>query len=56
MPDLEKWKKFLHIEECRCPFEWKSGGILYGVSMGKEWHRMDTAPDCPVHKEIDERA
>jgi hypothetical protein len=49
--DLVKWLSFLHIETCTCPYQYKNLGILHGTSMGKGWVRMDTADDCPVHKE-----
>lgn len=37
------------IEGCTCPVGWRSLGILYGVSFGKGWVRLDDAPDCPHH-------
>jgi hypothetical protein len=35
---------------CTCPHGIGSGGRLYGINMGPEWHRLETAPDCPVHQ------
>lgn len=36
--------------ECTCPWGIGSAVTLYGISMGKEWVRMDTNPTCPDHK------
>jgi hypothetical protein len=47
--DLASWLAFLGGQDCTCPYEWKGLGNLYGVSMGKGWVRMTTAPDCPEH-------
>lgn len=38
------------LSACTCPYEWKSYGRLYGISMGKGWVRMDTHPACPAHR------
>jgi hypothetical protein len=35
---------------CPCPYEWKSYGTLYNVSMGKGWNRMADSPDCEEHR------
>ncbi len=46
---LARWMRFLQTEDCPCPYAWKGIGILYGVSMGKGWIRMDTDPACRHH-------
>lgn len=34
---------------CTCPLDYRGLGILYGISLGQGWVRLDDAPDCPVH-------
>ncbi len=46
---LTRWMWFLRTEDCPCPYQWKGIGVLYGVSMGKGWVRMDTDPACRHH-------
>jgi hypothetical protein len=46
---LAKWLTFLGTTDCPCPYEWRSIGILYGVSFGKGWIRMGTDPKCRHH-------
>ncbi len=46
---LARWMRFLATEDCPCPYQWKGIGVLYGVSMGKGWIRMDTVPECRHH-------
>lgn len=46
---LERHLTGLHAENCTCPHEWRALGILYGVSFGHGWVRLDDAEDCPVH-------
>lgn len=46
---LARWLAFLGTSDCPCPSAWKSLGILYGVSMGKGWVRMETDPACRHH-------
>jgi hypothetical protein len=48
---LEERITQLGIEGCVCRWEWRSLGILYGVSFGKGWVRMNTASGCPWHDE-----
>ncbi len=48
-PSLRNWLTWVDILDCPCGFEWTSAGILYGVSMGKGWHRATTEPGCPRH-------
>jgi hypothetical protein len=47
----QRWLAFLGTPDCPCPTEWKSLGVLYGVSFGKGWVRMSTDPRCPHHAE-----
>ena len=42
-------KQRLGLEDCTCPWGYTSSGRLYGVNMGKAWHRMRDAADCPAH-------
>jgi len=35
--------------DCPCEYEWKSLGVLYGISMGKGWVRISTDPTCLHH-------
>jgi hypothetical protein len=51
MDTLEERMTQLGVEGCVCRWEWRSLGILYGVSFGKGWVRMNTAPGCPWHDE-----
>lgn len=37
--------------DCGCRYEWKSLGILYGISMGTGWVRVTTEPTCTEHGE-----
>ncbi len=46
---LDRKKAWLHIEDCLCPWGWTSGGRLYGVSMGNDWHRLRTERGCRHH-------
>lgn len=46
---LEHHLADVRAEGCTCPHAWKALGILYGISMGKGWVRLDDARDCPVH-------
>lgn len=48
---LERWNRFLGEEDCPCPMAYKSLGVLYGVSMGDGWVRMDTDPQCRHHSD-----
>lgn len=36
-------------ELCTCRHEIKGLGILYGISLGRGWVRLDDDPDCPRH-------
>lgn len=54
-PPLQKWLDWLGTPDCTCPSEWRGLGLLYGISMGKGWVRMDTAPDCRHHGREDRR-
>lgn len=53
-PGLEKHLRWLvsigatRALDCTCPHAYKNG-TLHGVSMGMEWVRLTTAPDCPDH-------
>jgi hypothetical protein len=47
--DLAGWLAWLDTEDCTCPYEWRSLGKLYGVSMGKGWVRMSTDAACRHH-------
>lgn len=46
---LEDHLKWLNTEDCKCEYQWKSLGRLYGVSFGKGWVRMTTNQDCQYH-------
>jgi hypothetical protein len=47
---LQEWLAWLHPGvKCKCTYDYKSLGLLHGVSMGKGWLRMSTHPQCPVH-------
>jgi hypothetical protein len=49
-PDgLRTWLAWLRTPDCPCPYEWRSIGILYGVSFGKGWVRIGAARSCPHH-------
>ena len=37
------------IPDCTCRHEYKGLGVLYRVSMGKGWVRMNDDPNCPHH-------
>lgn len=39
---------------CGCPYEWKSLGKLYGISMGEGWVRLGDAPGCAEHRGTDD--
>ena len=34
---------------CTCRHEVRGLGILYGISFGQGWVRLDDDPDCPHH-------
>lgn len=36
-------------ERCTCPHEIQGLGLLYGISLGRGWVRLDDDPDCPHH-------
>jgi hypothetical protein len=36
-------------DQCTCRHAWKGLGILYGISLGNGWVRMDDNLDCPHH-------
>ena len=46
---LERHLADVRLEGCTCPHAWKALGILYGISMGNGWVRLDNAEGCPVH-------
>lgn len=46
---LERHLASLGAGNCTCPHEWRALGILYGISFGHGWVRLDDAPACPVH-------
>ncbi len=46
---LAKFLAWLGTPDCRCDSEWRSLGVLHGVSMGRGWVRMTTDPQCPHH-------
>lgn len=46
---LQKHLAWLETPDCRCSYGWRGLGILYGVSFGKGWVRLDTHPECPHH-------
>jgi hypothetical protein len=46
---LERHLAEVRTGGCTCPHSWKALGILYGISFGKGWVRLDDAEDCPVH-------
>lgn len=43
------WLRWVYLETCVCRYEWKAIGILYDVSMGHGWVRMNADPRCPHH-------
>jgi len=46
---LARWLRWLGIDDCPCPTSYRSLGVLYGVSMGYGWVRMNTDPSCRHH-------
>jgi hypothetical protein len=36
-------------DRCTCPHKILPLGILYGISFGKGWVRLDDAKGCPHH-------
>lgn len=46
---LHEWHAQLGMPNCACPWEYKSLGRLYGISMGKGWVRLVDDPKCPRH-------
>lgn len=36
-------------DRCTCRHEIKSLGVLYGISFGRGWVRLDDDPGCPHH-------
>jgi hypothetical protein len=36
-------------DRCTCRHEVRALGVLYGVSFGRGWVRLDDSPDCPHH-------
>lgn len=46
---LLHWLRSLNLEDCTCPYAYKSLGRLYGISMGKGWVRLSDSKDCLHH-------
>lgn len=46
---LTRWLTWLNIADCPCPYDWRSLGTLYRVSMGNGWVRLSADPACPHH-------
>jgi len=46
---LDRHLAEVHLKDCTCPHEWKGLGILYGISLGSGWVRLDDTTDCPHH-------
>jgi hypothetical protein len=47
--DLAAWLNRIGLTGCRCRYAWKGLGVLYGVSLGNGWVRLDDGPACPLH-------